>query len=97
MPAATLAALNRRRIVSAAIGTAATAAVVWLYLSRGHPPHREPADAVPIQDGRTLDFSSGSPVLKDDAANKAKMDAALRDIDAADKTVTFRPDPTPAK
>lgn len=89
--------LNRRRIVSAAIGTAATAAVLWLYLSHSRAPHRNPADAVPIQDGKTLDFSNGSPVVSDGAANKAAMDAALRDIDASTKTVTFQPDPTPTK
>lgn len=92
-------ALSTRRIASTAIAAAATAAALWLYVSHGRRAHRGPAEPVPIQDGRTIDFSSGSPVVKDDAANRAKMDAALKEIDAATRTVTFpaEPTPTPAK
>lgn len=76
---------------------AATVAALWLYVSHGRRPHR--AEPVPIQDGRTIDFSNGSPVLKEDPANRAKMDAALRQMEEAAKTVTFpaEPTPTPAK
>jgi hypothetical protein len=52
---------------------------------------------VPIQDGKTIDFSGGSPVVRDDPANRAKMDAALKEIDAAARTVTFPAEPTPTK
>ena len=87
--------LNRRRIASLAIAAAATAAALWIYLSHGHRAHRGPAEPVPIQDGKTIDFSGGSPVVKDDPANRAKMDAALKEIDAASRTVTFPAEPTP--
>jgi hypothetical protein len=88
-------ALNRRRIASLAVAAAAVAAVLWIYLSHGRRAHR--AEAVPIQDGKAIDFSNGSPVVKDDTANKAKMDAALKEIDAASRTITFQAEPTPTK
>jgi hypothetical protein len=89
--------LSPRSIAPIAITVAATAAALWLYVSHGRRAHRAPAQPVPIQDGKTIDFSGGSPVVKDDAANRAKMDAALREIDAAAKTVTFPAEPTPTK
>jgi hypothetical protein len=36
-------------------------------------------------------------VVKDDAANKARMEAALKEIDEASRTVTFSGEPTPTK
>jgi len=75
------------------VSAAATAAALWLYVSHGRRPHR--AEPVPIQDGRTIDFSSGSPAVKEDPASRAKMDAALKDMDEAAKTVTFPAEPTP--
>ena len=56
-----------------------------------------PREAVPIQDAKTIDFSGGSPVVTDSAADKAAMEAALKKIDAAAGTVTFAPDPPPKK
>lgn len=89
-------AMSKRSIAPVALTAAATAAALWLYVSHGRA-HRRPAAPVPIQDGKTLDFSSGSPVVKDDPANKAKMDAALKAIDAATQTVTFPAEPTPTR
>ena len=40
---------------------------------------------------KTIDFSSGQPVVKDSPADKAALEAGLRDIDAATKDVTFEP------
>jgi hypothetical protein len=34
--------------------------------------HGQPV--VPIQDGKTIDFSGGSPVIRDSAADKAALD-----------------------
>jgi hypothetical protein len=90
-------ALSPKRMLPFAITAAATAAALWLYASHGRRAHRAPAQPVPIQDGKTLDFSGGSPMVKDDPANRAKMDAALKEIDAATKTVSFPAEPTPTK
>ena len=40
-------------------------------------------------DGKTIDFSSGQPVVKDSPEDKAAMDAALKDMAEATKDVTF--------
>jgi hypothetical protein len=84
--------LKRTRILSTLAGAAAAAAALWMYAS-----HREPPAAVPIQDGRTIDFSGGSPVVRDGAADRAAMDDALRKMDAAASSVTFKADPPPKK
>ena len=47
-------------------------------------------------DGETVDFSSGRPVIKQSAADKAALDAGLKDIADATKDVTFGPPPKPA-
>jgi hypothetical protein len=91
--------LNRRRIASVLIGLAAAAAALWIYLSRAAPSRHAAPAPVPIQDGKTIDFSSGSPVVKDSAADKASLDRTVQEMDAASRTVTFSaaPTPTPAK
>ena len=78
--------VDRRRIASLALAAAATAAAFWLYAAQ--PRTHAPA-VVPIQDGKTIDFSSGKPVIKDSSADKAKLDAAVKEIDEASKDVTF--------
>jgi len=90
-------ALSTRSLAPIALTAAATAAALWIYVSHGRRAHRPAAAPVPIQDGKTIDFSSGSPVVKEDPANKAKMDAALKAIDAATRTVTFPAEPTPTR
>ncbi len=70
------------------ISAAATAAALLAYGLQPRPPARAPA-VVPIEDGKTIDFSSGRPVIKDDPANKATLDAALKEMDEASKGVTF--------
>jgi len=84
--------LNRRRTASALIALAAAAAALWIYHSRTAAARRAP---VPIQDGKTIDFSSGSPVVKDSAADKASLDRTVSEMDAASRTVTFSGEPTP--
>ena len=64
------------------------------------PPRKGPprgAAPVPIQDGKTIDFSNGSPVLANGAADKAALDAGVRAIDEATRNITIPAQPTPAK
>ena len=89
--------MKQRRIAPALIAAATAAAALWMYASRGPRERRPTREAVPIQDAKTIDFSGGSPVVRDGAADKAAMDAALRKIDAAAGTVTFPADPPPKK
>lgn len=56
---------------------------------------------VTIQDGKTIDFSSGKPVVKDSADEKAVIDAAVKEMDEAAKAVKFgapekKPAPAPS-
>jgi hypothetical protein len=66
--------------------------------ARSQPPEPLPPLApgvVPIRDQKTIDFSSGKPVVKDDAAEKAAIEAALREMEEATKGVTFGPNSGP--
>jgi hypothetical protein len=58
-----------------------------------------PAEPVAIQDRKTIDFSSGRPVVKDSAQDRAIIDAAVKEMDEAAKNVRFDPTtpPPPAK
>lgn len=46
---------------------------------------------VPIQDNKTIDFSSGQPVVKDSAREKALIEAAAKDMADAAKNIRFEP------
>ncbi len=46
---------------------------------------------VPIQNGTTIDFSIGAPVIRAQADDQAAMDKALREMNDAVKDVTFEP------
>lgn len=70
-----------------------SAAIAWR-LTRPKPvPH--PAPAVVIQDHATLDFSSGRPVVKNDAGEKAIIDAAVKDMNDAARNIRFSLPPPP--
>ena len=59
------------------------------------PAGTPPAATVPpvgIQDRKTIDFSSGQPVVRDSTADQAAMDAALKEMNEAAKDVTFKPE-----
>ncbi len=43
-------------------------------------------------DGQTLDLSSGRPVVRDSAEDRAAIEKALHDIEAATRGVQFGPD-----
>jgi hypothetical protein len=46
---------------------------------------------VAIEDGKTIDFSSGTPVVKDSTKEKAIIDAAVKEMDAAVRDVAAKP------
>lgn len=92
----TLPSLKNPRALSLLIGAAATAAALWAYASQPRTAGRTMVP-VAIQDGKTIDFSSGRPVTRDGAADKAALDAAVKEIDAASKDVTFPADSTGKK
>ena len=52
---------------------------------------------IAIQDGKTIDFSSGRPAVKDDANQKAALEKSLKEMDAAAANVTFAPKPSAEK
>jgi len=89
-------ALDKRRILSVAIAVAAAAAAFWAYASQPRLGTRGTA-VVPVQDGKTIDFSGGRPVIRDSAADKAAMDAAVKEMDEASKSVTFPAGSPPKK
>ena len=53
------------------------------------PAHGPVALGTKETEGKTIDFSSGQPVVKDSPEDKAALEAGLRDIEAANKDVTF--------
>jgi len=61
----------------------------WWFVRRQRAAAPKPV--VTIQDGKTIDFSSGTPVVKDSPADKAILDSAVAEMDAAAKNVTFAP------
>jgi len=89
--------VNPRRTASALVAAAATAAVLWAYASHRAGARPGAPAPIPIRDGSTIDFSGGSPVVGNSAADKAALEAGVRAIDEAQKGVTFPAQPTPAK
>lgn len=73
-------------LIVIAIMAAALAFLHFRPVRRMNPP-------VDIQDGKTIDFSSGKPVVKDSVEQKAIIDAAVKEMDEAVKDVTFGPPP----
>ena len=49
---------------------------------------------VTIQDGKTIDFSTGQPVVKDDPTEKQAIERSVAQMDAAAASVTFAPTAT---
>lgn len=61
-------------------------------------PVLQPPPSVDLRqlDGRTVDFSSGRPVVRDTAEDRAALAAGRRELEAAQQEVTFEaPRPTP--
>lgn len=59
-------------------------------------PGGKAPNVVPIEDRKTIDFSSGAPVVKDSAQEKAIIDRAVKEMDEAAQGVSFGPPPTTA-
>lgn len=76
--------------VLAALGIAATLAFVMQRRAVQTKPE------IAIQDGKTIDFSSGRPVVKDSAAEKAALEKAVKEMEEAAKGVILT-SPPPAK
>jgi len=66
--------------------------VAWLGWKKFGPP---PAPVAPVDlarhDGETIDFSSGKPVVKNSAADRATTEQAVKEMEEAAKSVTFGP------
>jgi hypothetical protein len=84
--------LKKSRIISGLVGAAAVVAALWAYVHRAPVVARD-VPVTPIVDGTAIDFSSGKAVVGTSAADKASMDAAVKQIDDAAKGVTFKADP----
>jgi hypothetical protein len=73
------------------------AVAAGVLLSRGWQSSRTPPATVPIEEGKTIDFSSGQPVIKDEAADRSAIQKAQREMDEAAANITFAPTkPQPA-
>ena len=81
--------------------------ILWYVIdrrARNRAESRPPVAAKPVppaapvdlaqHDGQTIDFSSGRPVVKDSAADRAAIEQATQEMAEAVKGVTFGP---PAK
>jgi hypothetical protein len=69
----------------------AALAVVW-FATRPPPPKPPPfKPVVSIQDHATIDFSSGQPVVRRSAEEKAIIDAAVKEMDEAARNIKLTP------
>ncbi len=82
--------------MSTVVGILVTLGSLWAYATQPRR-HAAPPAVVPIQDGKTLDFSNGKAVVSDAPADRASMDAAVKRIDTANQSVTFQADPPKGK
>jgi hypothetical protein len=63
-------------------------------VSPGSPATPDPVPApaeVPIQEGKTIDFSSGQPEIRETDEDRAALEIAKREMDEATKDITFAP------
>ncbi len=85
---------NRLLWVFVAILALSAVALVWVAQQKGRvTQHPE----VAIQDGKTIDFSSGKPVVKDAEKEKAALAKGVKEINAAQKGVIFGSPKPPEK
>jgi hypothetical protein len=64
------------------------------------PDAAAPAQVVPIQDGATIDFSVGAPMVRSGGTDGDALKKGLKDIEDAEKGAVFAPTPatnTPPK
>jgi hypothetical protein len=83
----------KNRLLWIFVAVVVLSAFALLLTHRKTAPHPE----VAIQDGKTIDFSSGKPVVKDSAKEKAEIDKAVKEMEEAAKGVSFTsPSASPA-
>jgi hypothetical protein len=82
---------NRVILVAIAVTLGAALGFVWSRWRGTAKPTAAANPTVAIQDGKTIDFSSGKPVVKDGAAEKAIIEKAEKEMTDAAKDVTFAP------
>jgi hypothetical protein len=85
-PDAAAAAIATSTVVAAASAVAGSTTAA---AASAAPPTQKPV--VAIEDGKTIDFSTGDAVIKADPEEKARIERSLKDIDAATADVTFGP------
>ncbi|HEX2861976.1 MAG TPA: hypothetical protein VHN79_10065 [Lacunisphaera sp.] len=100
---------SKEIIVLLALLVGAMAFVLWYVIDRraknhalqsAATPRPNPVVAAPPVDltqaeRKTVDFSTGRPVVTDSAEDQAAIDAALKEMAEATKGVTFAPSPPP--
>lgn len=86
---------SRARLVWFVIAVAVGVLLAWGWRRANPPP------VVAIEDGKTIDFSSGRAEVRDEAADRAAIEKAQREMDEATANVTFAPtkpkEPAPEK
>jgi hypothetical protein len=91
----------KRRLLWLSLGILLGMVAGYFYLRAPAPaPAPTPAGAPPappvniaIEDGQTIDFSSGQPVVTESAEDRAALEHAKREMEEAAKDVTFSPKP----
>jgi hypothetical protein len=90
----------KRKLPLLALGLLTGLAAGYFFLRHPSPP--APAEAalpppfVPIEDGKTIDFSGGRAEVRDTPEDRAAMEHALREMEAAAKDITFGPIRSPS-
>jgi hypothetical protein len=82
------------------VGLGVLLGYLWQHRRANPPPVTAvtvPRPVVPIQNQKTIDFSSGRPVVKDSASDQAILDSAVKEMAEASKDIRFAPTPPPAK
>lgn len=79
--------MNRRFVLLVIVLAIVGVAVVRVMRLSANRPH----EVVPIQDGKTMDFSSGRAVVKNDPADEAALQKSVAEMNAAAGNVTFSP------
>jgi len=91
----------KRRAILFTLGLLAGLLGGYFYLRHRAPAPTLPVSApavtpetpaeVPIQEGKTIDFSSGKPEVRETDADRAALERAKREMDEATRNVTFAP------
>jgi hypothetical protein len=87
----------KRRLMYFVIGVLAGMIGGYFYLRhRAEPPAAvEPLPEVAIQEGKTIDFSSGKPEIRDTPEDRAALEKAKAEMDEATKDMVFQPTKNP--